>query len=109
MAYKKIIFEKGQPAHITSRAVVDAFRDKKDCYRLIFQFYAANLGRRSNYISTEEAAKAGQSLLYGKEPPERFVIREHPPLVDLIDFSLVINHYHFYLLPNIDNAVPILM
>ena len=109
MAYKKIIIEKGRPAHIISRAVVDAFRDEKDCYRLIFQFYAANLGRRSNYVSTKDAAKAGQSLLYGEKPPEKFIIKEHQPLVDLIDFSLVINHDHFYLLPNIENAVPILM
>lgn len=109
MAYKRIIFEKGQPAHITSRAVVDAFRDNKDCHRLIFQFYAANLGRRSNYISAKDAAKAGQALLCGEEPPEKFVIKEHSPLVGLIDFSFVINHYHLYLLPNIENAVPILM
>lgn len=109
MAYKKIIFEKGQPTHITSRAVVDAFKDRQDCYRLIFQFYAANLGRRSNDVSAKDAAKAGQALLYGEEPPEKFIIKEHSPLVDLIDFSLVINHYHFYLVPNIENAIPIFM
>lgn len=109
MAHKKIIFEKGQPAHITSRAVVNAFRDRQDCYRLIFQFYAANLGRRNTYISAKDAAKAGQSLLSGETIPEKFIVKEHSPLVDLIDFSLVINHYHLYLLPNIENAVPILM
>jgi len=107
MAHKKIIFEQGKPVHIISRAIVDAFRNKNDCYRFIFQFYAANFGRRNNYINAEDAAKAGRFLLYGERPPGKFVIREHAPLVDLIDFSLVINHDHFYLVPLIENAIPI--
>jgi hypothetical protein len=37
------------------------------------------------------------------------VIERHPPFVDLIDFSLVVNHYHFYLLPRTDEAVSIFM
>jgi hypothetical protein len=109
MVSKKTFFEIGKPVHVTSRAVVDAFKDDKDCYRFIFQFYTANIGRRSTYISAKDAAKAGQALLYGEKPPEKFIIKEHPPLTDLLDFSLIINHDHLYLIPRRENAIPILM
>lgn len=109
MPYRKVIFEKGKPAHIISRAVVDVFRKSEDCYRFIYQFYASNYGKRGFNVYPKDAVKAGQALLYGEKIPSRFFLKEHPPLVSLIDFSLVINHFHFYLVPNIDNATPIFM
>ncbi|HLC64223.1 MAG TPA: hypothetical protein VJK25_02655 [Patescibacteria group bacterium] len=102
-------FEKGQLVHITSRALIDIFREKDDCYRFIFQFYATNLGKRGNNVYPADAVRAGQALLVGEKIPDRFVIKEHSPLVDVLDFSLVVNHNHFYLLPRIKNAIPILM
>ncbi|MDO8435787.1 MAG: hypothetical protein Q7S82_00150 [bacterium] len=108
MPYRKTFFEKNQPAHIISRALIDVFRDKEECYRFVFQFYAANLGKRGSNVRIRDAIKAGQALLQGENIPSSFVAKEHPPLVDLLDFSLVINHYHFYLVPNIENAIPIL-
>lgn len=47
-------------------------------------------------------------LLNGQDIPQ-LIIKEHPPLVHLIDFSLVVNHYHFYLVANIENSVPLFM
>lgn len=107
MPYRRIYFNKNQPVHIVSRALLDIFRQKEDCYRFIFQFYAANLGKRGFNVRIRDAVKAGQALLEGNTIPQKFIIREHPPLVYLLDFSLVVNHYHFYLLPNIDKAIPI--
>lgn len=103
------LFEKGQPVHIASRALVDIFKNKADCYRFIFQFQAANLGKRGFNVLIKDAIKAGQALLYGEKIPSKFIVKEHAPLVDLIDFAEVINHYHFYLLPNTENAIPILI
>ncbi len=108
MPYRKTFFEKNQPAHIVSRTLIDVFRNKEECYRFVFQFYAANFGKRGFNVRIGDAIKAGQALLRGEKIPPRFVIAEHQPLVDLLDFSLVINHYHFYLVPNIENAIPIL-
>ena len=99
-------FEKNRPVHIISRALINIFKQKEDCFRFIFQFYAANLGKRGFNVSPKDTIKAGQSLLHGEKIPSKFVIIEHPPLVHLLDFSLVINHNHFYLLPNIENAIP---
>ena len=109
MPYRRVFFEKNQPAHILSRTLIDIFRNKEECYKFAFQFYATNLGKRNSNIRVRDVVRAGQTLLRGEEIPSKFVIREHPPLVDLLDFSLVINHYHFYLVPNIENAVPILI
>jgi len=109
MAWQKRFFEKNKPVHVVSRAVVDIFKNKEDCYRFIFQFYASNLGKRGFNVLSKDAIKIGQALLWGEKIPSRFIIKEHPPLVDLIDFAQVINHYHFYLLPKIDKAIPILI
>ncbi|MDO8669065.1 MAG: hypothetical protein Q7K65_02100 [Candidatus Buchananbacteria bacterium] len=109
MPYRKIFFEKNQPVHVVSRALTDVFRQKEDCDRFIFQFYAVNLGKKGFNMKTKDMIKAGQSLLRGEKIPERFVIKEHAPLVHLLDFSLVVNHYHFYLLPTIDGSIVHLM
>ncbi len=111
MPYRRIFFEKNQPFHIVSHAVeeVKIFREEEDCYRFIFHFQAANLGRRNSNVRGKDIIKAGESLLQGEEISSKFIIKEHPPLVYLLDFSLVINHNHFYLLPNVENSVPLLM
>lgn len=109
MPYRKIYFEKNKPVHIISRALLDIFRQKEDCYRFIFQFHATNLGKRGFNVRVKDAVKAGQALLSGDSIPQNFIIKEHSPIAHLLDFSLIMNHYHFYLLPNIDNAVPIFM
>ena len=109
MPYRKILFEKGQAAHIISRAVIDVFRKSDDCYRFIYQFYVSNYGKRGFNVYPKDAIKAGEALLHGEKIPSKFIIKEHPPFVHLIDFSLVINHCHFYLVPNSENAIPIFM
>ncbi|MDO8558787.1 MAG: hypothetical protein Q7R84_00435, partial [bacterium] len=53
--------------------------------------------------------KAAQAILNGEDIPSKFIIKEHPPLVHFLDFSLVVNHNHLFLVPNIENAIPIFM
>ena len=105
----KRYFEKNRPVHTVSRALIDAFKQREDCFRFIFQFYVTNLGRRGLNVHPKDAIKAGQALLRGEKIPPNFVIVEHPPLVYLLDFSFVINHNHLYLLPNIENTIPTFM
>jgi len=111
MPYRRIFFEKNQPVHILSRAVegIKIFEQEDDCYRFIFQFYAANLGKRGFNIKGKDIIKAAQVLLQGEKIPSKFIVKQHPPLVHVLDFALVINHYHFYLLPSIENSLPLLM
>ncbi len=111
MPYREIYFEKNLPVHIISRAVegIKIFAQEEDCYRFIFHFQAANLGRRGSNARSKDIIKVAQSLLQGEKISSKFIIEEHPPLVYLLDFSLVLNHYHFYFLPNIENSVPLLM
>jgi len=111
MPYRRIFFEKNLPVHIFSRAVegIKIFGDEEDCYRFIFLFQCANLGKRGLNIKGKDIIKAGQALLQGEDIPQRFIIIKHPPLVYLLDFALAVNHYHLYLLPNIENSVPLSM
>ena len=110
MLYKKFL-EKEQPLHIISRAVDERkiFADKADCYRFIFQIYAANLGKPNLNLRRSDVVKAAQSLLCGEEISDKFIIKEHPPLVDILDFALNVTHYHFYLLSSVENGLPTFM
>ena len=111
MPFRRDIFEKGQPVHIISRAVDERkiFNNEVDCFRYIFQIYAANIGKPAHVIWRQDIIKIAQAVLRGEEVSSRFIIKEHKPLVHFLDFSLVVNHNHFYLVPNITNSVPVFM
>lgn len=107
MPYRRTIFEENQPFHITSRAVEERkiFEKEEDCYRFIFQTSAVNVGKPAYNLNRRDIIKVAESLLYGEDVSQKFITKEHPPLVSILDFSLVINHYHFYLISNIENGV----
>jgi hypothetical protein len=111
MPYRRIFFEKHQPVHIVSRAVekIKIFQREEDCYRFIFLLYTLNIGRRPSNLKGKDIIKASQALLNGEEIPFNFVIKEHPPWVYFLDFSLVVDHYHLCLLPNVENIIPLFM
>ena len=104
-----MIYTKEQPFHIISRAVDEKkiFADDADCYRFIFQIYAANLGKPSFNFRRQDVIQCAKMLLNGGEISDNLIIKEHPPLVHILDFSLNITHYHFHLLPSEDNNVPL--
>ena len=85
------------------------FNDKEDCFRFIFQIYAVNVGRPARTLWREDIVKIAQAILSGEKISSRFVLEEHSPLVSFLDFALVMNHNHFYLVPNSDEAIPILI
>jgi len=105
---RRVFFGNSNPVHIISRAVegLRIFEKEEDCYRFIFQFYACNLGKRNRNVRGREAVKAGKHLLSGEKIPDRFIVKEHTPLVSLLDFSLVKNHFHFLLLENSEKSIP---
>lgn len=108
MPYRRIFFEKNQPVHIVSRAVegLEIYKAEQDCFRFIFQFHTANVGRRNSNVYPKDIIKVGESLLQGEKVSSRFIIKEHAPLVELLDFSLVVTHHHLYLLPAVENIIP---
>lgn len=93
-------FEENLPLHILSRAVEEKeiFKKEENCYRFVFQIYAANVGKPAFNLHRRDIIKTAQALLNGEEVSSKFVIKEHPPLVDIFDFALPITHFHFYLL-----------
>lgn len=99
---REIAFETSTPYHLLIRAVEkrEIFVDEKDCWRFIFQMYAANIGRPALNLKRRDIIRAAQSILYGEEIPKNFIIIEHPPLVNIFSFDLVITHNHLILVPN---------
>lgn len=104
---KEISFEKSIPYHLLIRAVEkrEIFVNEDDCHRFIFQMYAANVGKPIPNIRRKDIIKAAKSLLSGEELPEEFIIVEHPPLVNILSFVLVITHNHLILVPNTENGI----
>lgn len=111
MPYREITFEKEQPFHIISHAVEGRkiFENEADCYRFIFQLHAANVGKPALNLWRKDTTAAAQALLSGGRVPSQLIIAEHPPLVYILDFALNVNHYHLYLVPNIEDSVPLYM
>ncbi|MBI2450433.1 MAG: transposase [Candidatus Nealsonbacteria bacterium] len=107
MPYRNI-FEKDIPAHIISRSIEERkiFSDEEDCFRFIFQAYAANIGSPARTLWRQDVIKLAKAILEGERISSRFILKEHDPLVNFLDFSLVVTHYHFYLTPNSENSIP---
>jgi len=108
---KEISFDKSIPYHVLTRAVEGrkVFANEEDCFRCIFQMYAANIGSPASNLRRQDVKKAAQAILNGEEIPPKFIVREHPPLVIFLSFALVVDHKHFILVPNVDNGIPIYM
>lgn len=104
---KEVVSKEFGIYHIITRAVEGRkiFVAPGECCRSIFQMYAANIGKPAPNLHRKDVMKAGQALLYGEQIPERFIIIEHPPLVNIFSFAQVINHEHFILVPNFENGI----
>jgi len=104
-------FDINYPVHVISRAVEERkiFSNEEDCLRFIFQAYAINVGKPVRNLWRQDVIKAARALLEGEEVSLKFIIKEHKPLVHFLDFALVVTHNHLYLVPNIENGIPILI
>ena len=110
MPYREI-FEKEQPFHIIAHAVEgrNIFENEADCYRFIFQLHAANVGKPGINLWRKDITEAAKALLRGDQISPQLVIEEKSPMVSILDFVLNVNHYHLYLVSNIDNGIPLYM
>jgi len=72
------------------------FNDDFDFCRFVFQMYACNVGRPVN-IFRKGVAVPGRIILEGGEPIKGFIVREGSPLVNILSFCLMPNHFHFIL------------
>jgi len=71
--------------------------------------YTTNYGSPALNLHRRDIQKAGEKLLGGEEIPETFYVKKHEPLVHFLSFAEVVNHYHFLLLPNIENGISLYM
>ena len=111
MPQRKIGFENQIPYHISSRGVDrrPLFLNTDDYARFIFQLYTANFDIRINNIKPALAREVGQLLLSGGKLPANFLNTKHKPLVYLMCFALLPNHFHLLLLQNAENGIQQLM
>lgn len=104
---RKEIIAKEQPYHIVSQAVEkrEIFHKKEDCFRAIFQMYAANIGKPAPNLYRKDIVKAGLALLNGEEIFKDLIIAQHSPLVYCLSFVYVFDHEHLLLVPAVKNGI----
>jgi len=63
---KEIFFEKSIVYHVLVQAVEkkEIFANEEDCWRFVFQIYAANIGRPAKNLHRKEVMETAQALLY---------------------------------------------
>jgi len=103
----EISFEESIPYHVLCRAVEkrEIFATEDDCLRFIFQMYAANIGKPAFNLYRKDIIQAAEALLKGEDIPEKLIIVEHSPLVNIFSFTFVVNHNHFIMVPNVANGI----
>ena len=111
MPKRNIFFETLRPYHIFSRAVdkKEIFGAEDDCLRFLFQTYAANIGKIGFNLTKKQITDTANALLAGREFNDSNFIKGHPPLVYVLSFVLVVDHYHFLLVSETESGIPAYM
>lgn len=94
-------FAKSQaPFHIYARGTEKRkiFMDYAEHCRFVFLMWVCRIGRPKINLSKKETIKAAEAILHGQEPDEDTYVKEFDPLVSIITWTLMPNHYHFMLL-----------
>lgn len=72
--------------------------------------YTANIGKPVSNLHRQDIVKIAKALLNGEPIPEKLIIIEHSPLVHFLSFVITIpDHFHLWLVANIENGIPRLM
>lgn len=104
---KEQIYEQGRPYHVVGTAVdkKGIFESPKDCARFLFQMYAANIGNPAPNLHRVDMQEVAHALLKNESLPQKFVMGEHPSLVEFFSFALTRDHYHFGLVPTMRGGI----
>lgn len=108
MVERRIVFEEKRPYHLLTRAVEkrNIFISESDCSRFLFQIYTANVGQPVLNVQRQDIVKCVQSLLAGEKISSKLIQIEHAPLIHLLGFVLVGNHYHLLAVQNLMGGIP---
>lgn len=107
MPKRYLVFENLSPYPIINRGVDKRaiFQEENDYYRFIFQAYSANFGSPGRNLGKDKIIQAAKALLKGDEITEGLIQKEHPPLVYILNFSLMPDHIHFTLAQRADQGI----
>jgi putative transposase len=104
MPYRKELFVSGEIYHIYNRSIArqpifKSYKDYDRFYRLIDYYrYSSPPERFSHYI---RLALLSQQIFMDR------LKKEHTPLVDILAYAFMPNHFHLVLRQKYDNGIPI--
>lgn len=91
----------GSPFHIYNRGTEKRviFSDYHAYCRFICLMWICRIGKPKMNLSRKNVIKAAQDILAGQEVDPALYDKQHLPLVALITWNLLPNHFHFVLIP----------
>lgn len=87
------------PFHVYGRGTEKRkiFMDYAEYCRFVFLMWVCRVGRPAINLTKEETIKAAECILQGKKPDENSYLEDYEPLVSVLTWTLMPNHYHFIL------------
>lgn len=87
------------PFHIYNRGTEKRtiFTDYDEYCRFVFLMWVCRIGSPGINLTRRGVTLAAKAILDGVEPDQTFYIKEYDPLVALVTWNLLPNHFHFIL------------
>jgi len=105
---QRYYLESKMPFHIYGRGVEKRiiYTDYAEYCRFVFLLWVARIGKpKVASMTKEQTISAAQDILRGKKPDQNLYIKEHEPLVSIIAWNLMPNHYHLLLVSQVDGGI----
>ncbi len=95
------------PFHIYGRGVEKRkiFMEYAEYCRFVFLMWVCRIGSPKPSLARKDTTKAAEAILRGEEPDENLYTKEFEPIISIITWNLMPNHYHFMLASLIDGGI----
>lgn len=93
--------ESEMPFHIYNRGTEKRiiFTDYAEYCRFVFLMWVCRIGSPGINLTRRNIIEIAEIILKGGELDQKFYIKEHDPLIAIVSWNLLPNHFHFILSP----------
>ena len=95
------------PFHVYNRGTDKRviFTDYDEYCRFVFLMWVCRVGSPAINLSRKNIIDAAETILRGEEPSTKLYTKEYSPLIALITWNILPNHFHFVLTSMTDGGI----